>query len=290
MNRKRIVTAALLSAGMGTFFAAGVYAQDVLQKVEAYLRPDFRIVVDGRTTGMTPLIYEGSSYVPFKALGELLGADVSWDESTKTIKVNRPAAGSGSQSGGAQGGTPGGSGTASPGTGSVPSTDDVEVEEEITLDTLMRYNFIYNNVDHPTLANIYKGTIYLRWKDIKDIPIDIGKPKLSTEKLTGEQYIHIDLLKPYWGDQVSSGLWPYAIVEEGTVEEDKLKALNDYFGQLETGFTIKPLEGENEYTVLAQSADKWYAQYNIRFWTSYDGKWHASSTGWRTYPKETDTP
>jgi len=284
MNRKRIVTAALLTVGMGTFFAAGVYAQDVLQKVDAYLRPDFRIVVDGKTTGMTPLIYEGSSYVPFKALSELLGADVSWDESTKTIKVNRPAAGSGNQ-----GGTPGGSGTASPGTGSVPSTDNVEVEEEITLDTLMRYNFTYNNVNHPTLANIYKGTIYLRWKDIKDIPIDIGKPRLSKEKLTGDQYIHIDLLRPYWGDKVTSSFWPYAIVEEGTIEEAKLKALNDYFGQYETGFTIKPLDEENKYTVLAQGVDKWYKQYDIRFWTTYDGKWQVSSIGWKTYPKE-DTP
>jgi hypothetical protein len=99
------------------------------------------------------------------------------------------------------------------------------------------------------------------------------------------------LVKPYWNEQVKGDLRAYAIIEGGgTISEEKLKALNDYFGTYETGFTIKPLEGENEYSVLAQGIDKWFVQYSLRFWQQNDGKWNVSSTGWKSYPKETTNP
>ncbi|RKN86699.1 stalk domain-containing protein [Paenibacillus ginsengarvi] len=295
MNKGRLKKTLLLTATMGVVFTSGVYAKDTLQKVEAYLRPDFKVEVNGKIVKETPLIYDGSSYLPFKTIGELLGAVVSWDESKMTIKLAmpvQPQPGKGTSAGEdgekeADGET--GSGSETVKKPIVPP--DVKVEESFTLDTPIAYNFVYKGVNYPTLVNLYKDDTYLRWKDISNIPIDVGNPKLTKEKLTGEMYVHLDLVKPYWGDEVKGDKRKYAIVEQGEVSEAKLQALNDYFGVYESGYTIKPLENENEYSVLARGSDKWFVQYNIRFWQSYDGKWNVSSTGWKTYPKEsTKTP
>jgi hypothetical protein len=281
---------------MGLMFATGAYADDTLEKVEAFLRPDFKVVVNGKQVkDAEPLIYDGSSYLPFRQIGELLGATVSWDEAKKTIYLAMPVYPQ--------------PGTTAPSTPSTPTTTppktdtgsssgasqeivppDVKVAEEITLDTPLRYNFTYKGVNYPTLANIYKGDIYLRWKDIQSMPINLHNPKLSKEKLTEEMYVHIDLLKPYWKDEVKGDVRPYAIVEGGaTVSEDKLKVLNEYFNTRETGLTIRKLDNENEYEVLAQGSDKWFVVYSLRYWQQFDGTWSISSTGWKTFPKETET-
>lgn len=302
-KKARLLKTIGLTAAMGVVFTSGVYADDALQQVQAFLRPDFKVEVNGKLAkGTVPLIYEGNSYLPFRTVGELLGAVVNWDEDKKTIKLAMPVVPqptdltTPSSTGGSTGsGTGAGAGTGAnaAGSGTTPIVPpEVDVEEEITLDTPLAYNFIYDEVTYPTLVNLYKGATYVRWKDVRNIPIDVGDPQLSTEKLTGETYVHLDLLKPYWNAKgVIGSNRDYVIVEKGQVSEDKLKALNAYFGPYESGYTISPLEGENEYTVLAKGADQWFVQYNIRFWQSYDKEWNVSSTGWKSYPKEsTVTP
>ncbi len=64
--------------------------------VTAELRPDFTIVVDGtvRTfqdvNGNTvyPMLYNGSTYLPVRAVGELMGKTVSWNGSTQTVTLS----------------------------------------------------------------------------------------------------------------------------------------------------------------------------------------------------------
>ena len=61
----------------------------------ARLRPDFTIVIDGeemnfkRADGSAAfaLVYEDSTYLPLRAIGEALGRNVNWDEKTKTITL-----------------------------------------------------------------------------------------------------------------------------------------------------------------------------------------------------------
>lgn len=61
----------------------------------ARLRPDFTIVIDGeeknfkRSNGSAAfaLVYEGSTYLPLRAIGEAIGRNVNWDEDTKTITL-----------------------------------------------------------------------------------------------------------------------------------------------------------------------------------------------------------
>lgn len=62
----------------------------------AQLRSDFSIVVDGKDTDFKtasgqaayPILYNGSTYLPLRAVGELMGKNVNWDKTTKTIDIS----------------------------------------------------------------------------------------------------------------------------------------------------------------------------------------------------------
>lgn len=79
-------------AAAGTTPDASAKAQDV----SAELRDDFTVVVDGskRTfadaNGKTvyPLLYGGSTYLPVRAIGELMGKTVSWDAAASTVTLS----------------------------------------------------------------------------------------------------------------------------------------------------------------------------------------------------------
>lgn len=68
----------------------------VQQAIQAQLRPDFTIVVDGvsrtftDTQGKTvyPMLYNGTTYLPLRAVGELMGKTVSWDAATRTASLS----------------------------------------------------------------------------------------------------------------------------------------------------------------------------------------------------------
>lgn len=61
----------------------------------ARLRPDFTIEIDGKEKNFKradgsaafALVYEDSTYLPLRAIGEALGRNVNWDEATKTITL-----------------------------------------------------------------------------------------------------------------------------------------------------------------------------------------------------------
>ena len=64
--------------------------------VTAALRDDFTVVVDGTVrafadaNGKTvyPLLYQGSIYLPVRAIGELMGKTVDWDGGTNTVTLS----------------------------------------------------------------------------------------------------------------------------------------------------------------------------------------------------------
>ncbi len=63
--------------------------------VTVSVRPDFQIVVEGDTKTfynangkiVYPLLYQGSTYLPIRAVGQLMGKDVSWDGKTQTVSI-----------------------------------------------------------------------------------------------------------------------------------------------------------------------------------------------------------
>lgn len=90
-KRFAIVTAAIMAATMAvpTFGAT-------IRTADAQLRSDFTIVVDGdevdfKTSSgdaVYPILYEGTTYLPLRAIGELMGKNVNWDEKNKVITIS----------------------------------------------------------------------------------------------------------------------------------------------------------------------------------------------------------
>ncbi len=92
---KGILTLILVIITALVFGTAGVYAGTSVQKIQAYLNYGIKFKVNGETWTpkdadgkvLSPVIYNGSSYLPTKALAEALGAKIDWDGATTTIII-----------------------------------------------------------------------------------------------------------------------------------------------------------------------------------------------------------
>ena len=91
--KKSYIAAALALTGCMVVGAAAVSQP---QNVVATFRPDITLEVNGTaynvrdTNGdlVSPLIYNGTTYLPLSALSRMLDVDVSWDAATNTVVVN----------------------------------------------------------------------------------------------------------------------------------------------------------------------------------------------------------
>ncbi|WP_157685500.1 stalk domain-containing protein [Paenibacillus donghaensis] len=91
---KKAFISSLLATGLLTG-AVGVYAADGVSLVKAYLNSTIKFTVDGTAwtpkdasgKKLSPLVYNGSTYLPAKAVGEALSAEVLWNGNTKTVEI-----------------------------------------------------------------------------------------------------------------------------------------------------------------------------------------------------------
>lgn len=75
----------------------GVAASDIVKKISAELRPDFTVVIDGEKKifenaqgdVVYPVLYDGTTYLPVRAIGELMGKKVYWYENEKRIELKQ---------------------------------------------------------------------------------------------------------------------------------------------------------------------------------------------------------
>lgn len=245
MMKRRLGKSLVFAAVMGACFTAGAYAEDAIQKVEAYLRPDFHVRLNGDPVPMTdpPLIYNGSSYLPLKATGALLDAQVSWDERTQSILItqNRPAVGTPGpgQVPGQPGGTPGAQG--------------------LKLTYAVLYDLDYESNTYPALAVLANDTSYLRWVDVQMMPFDMSGVKLVTEKFTGDSYVSVDQVLASWQGKVmmknrTTPIFP------ATITAGQQKALEPYtmFGALAV-----TQRSDKEFFILSQQVDRKFIGYTI---------------------------
>ena len=94
LNNKISITAAALLCVLCV--AVGGCAATIVQNIQAELRPDFTIVIDGteqtfkNVNGevVDPILYNGSTYLPIRAIGEIMGKEVTWYEDQKRVELS----------------------------------------------------------------------------------------------------------------------------------------------------------------------------------------------------------
>lgn len=128
--------------------------------VTAHLSPDISIVVDGSYRNFYsalgnethPFLYNGTTYLPIRAIGELMGKNVTWDQANQTVSL------SGVNSSGPAEGTPD--------LNAKPHPIDAKVRPEVTITvdgTEQTFTDSNGNVIHPMS---YSGSVYLPVRNI----------------------------------------------------------------------------------------------------------------------------
>lgn len=195
----------ILVAGLAlTCFAAGTYAAGPIQKIEAFLREDYKIKVDGELQQLTlpPIIYQDRTYLPVYEIGKFLNADVVWEADTKTIYVNPRIS------------------ELQPG---VSEDGPEQTYEEIELVYAMGLIASYLGRDYPVLSIMtMEGENYYRARDLERMGIDLRPLEKVQEVLTGELYIHESEAKQAW-KQTPEWNYPYPQSTIITGETDPLK-------------------------------------------------------------------
>lgn len=90
----------LIALAMLLCLAVGAAAAGGLQEIKAYLDQDITVRYDGQAQAFTdasgktvyPISYNGTTYLPVRAVAGLFGVDVDWDQTTRTVLLGRTGA------------------------------------------------------------------------------------------------------------------------------------------------------------------------------------------------------
>lgn len=76
--------------GLALALPVTVLGSSALEKIDAYLRPDFNVSLDGLKLELnnTPVIVDGSMYLPLKETANIVGVDVEWNSETQTAELS----------------------------------------------------------------------------------------------------------------------------------------------------------------------------------------------------------
>lgn len=88
----------LIATIMILSFTVGVYANDIIKTITAQLRPDFTIIIDNEKQVFKnadgkivyPLLYDGTTYLPVRSIGSIMGKNVDWDGDKKLVSLSNP--------------------------------------------------------------------------------------------------------------------------------------------------------------------------------------------------------
>lgn len=92
---KKLITAMIIIAATLTVSFAATKAMDIV----AQMKPEIKVSLDGKTLDLKSpdgqkvnvVVYNGTTYLPVRALSEALGLQVGWDQATETVTLKRGA-------------------------------------------------------------------------------------------------------------------------------------------------------------------------------------------------------
>lgn len=101
MKHTKRSTALILALVMVFSLTAPAYAADAPEQVAASINYDITVEFNGEAKALSnvngqqvyPVLYGGTTYVPIRAIGYLLGLNVDWDQATRTVLLDKPANG-----------------------------------------------------------------------------------------------------------------------------------------------------------------------------------------------------
>ncbi|MFD0717558.1 stalk domain-containing protein [Paenibacillus sp. GCM10027626] len=99
MKKKWMATIA--AAGLLLSTTAGVYAGSNLQEIKAFFDSSIKFTVDGKSyqpvndkgVPTLPIVHNGTTYLPVRAISNALGVTVKYDGKTKTVALGEQAKG-----------------------------------------------------------------------------------------------------------------------------------------------------------------------------------------------------
>ena len=92
---KKLKIAVGVSVIVASFAMTAFAVSETAQNITAQLRSDYIIDIDGETqvfedvngNEVYPIVYEGTTYLPVRAIGEIMDKDVFWSESLKKVDL-----------------------------------------------------------------------------------------------------------------------------------------------------------------------------------------------------------
>lgn len=225
-----------------------------VEDVTARLRPDVTIVIDGaervfyNVSGQQvhPIAYNGTTYLPLRAIGELMGKVVSWNKDTRTASLSGVRT------------TPATTGT--PDTGAQAKDVAAQLRDDITVEvdgTARTFTDVNGKTVYPLS---YQGSTYLPVRAIgelmgKSVDWDGATGTVTLSGGAGDDITDADVIVG-GGTGAGKGLL--------TVEEAKAKALADAGLEADqVTFTEAKLErddGRDVYDIEFYTAD--YTEYD----------------------------
>lgn len=91
--KKRLFKGIALTLALCTTFVIGVNASNLLEPISAFLNHGLtveyndvdQVMVDANGSKVVPITYNGSTYLPVRAIANMVGIQVGWDEATQTV-------------------------------------------------------------------------------------------------------------------------------------------------------------------------------------------------------------
>lgn len=77
----------ILGVIVATLLMSTAFGASVTKSIEVMLN-SVNLKVNGKDVQADNILYEGTTYVPLRAISEMLGKEVGWDQETKTASIN----------------------------------------------------------------------------------------------------------------------------------------------------------------------------------------------------------